>query len=239
MAEASCRTRYGPSTKWMAVFDTDEYFIPQKPYSSIRHWLETNYGSDDNPTKILSFFQTRALPIKDHMDSIISKDGQDLQSQWKQKPNVSFLETYNCDKVPFPKPGWSWRAKKQIFQPAYVLHHFVHYSLVTKRLLDFPNEKSGFFKEHSPYEKRVDEQNEAFMLHAKTTTPEATRNWRKLCQTKKDCPIGIPIPAGKEEGSIDSEGLEYNCYSHDRISLDFLPRLKKLLEPLRAKFHSR
>ena len=223
-AEASCRARYGPTTKWMAVFDPDEYFIPQEPYTSVRHWLKTKYESDTT-TKILSFFQTRALPNTEYMDPVASEDGNDLQAEWKKKANATFLETYNCDKVPFPKPGWSWRAKKQIFQPSYVLHHFVHYSLVTKRLLDFPNEKSGFFKDHAPYEKRVDEQKEAFMVHAKTTSPQATRNWRKLCQgDMKDCPIGIT-----KDGSVYQDVMNSNCFTHDSITAEFAPKLKALL----------
>ena len=247
-AEASCRIRYGPTTKWMAVFDTDEYFIPQAPYTSVKHWLQTKYGDDaTNPTRILSFFQTRAIPNRQYMDPVASEDGSDPQFQWKQKPDATFLETYNCDKEPFPKPSWSWRAKKQIFQPSYVLHHFVHYSLVTKRLLDVPTEISGFFKDHAPYEKRVDERTEAFMLHTKTTSPKATQGWRKACRgrgnkdgdKKKDnnCPVGIAFPSETKEGSVNQDGLEYNCYTHDRITTELAPQLKTLLKPLREKFH--
>jgi len=189
----------------MAVLDLDEYFIPQPPYNSIRELLEQNYKiekkNNSNPTKILSFFQTRALPNIHYLDLVPSRENKDdhpNQFLWKKKSNVTFLEAYNCDKTPFPKPAsWSWRAKKQIYQPSYVLNHFVHYSLVTQRLLDAPTERSGIFKDL--YEKRVDELTEAFMLHTKTTYPSATNHWHKQCtnnnnNNKNDCPIGIPYP---------------------------------------------
>ena len=137
-AENSCRARYGPDTTWMASLDVDEYLIPVGKWSSIRHWLESvtqrthNYRS----TKILSFFQTRALPNIDLM--ISTKDGQVDKNNSK-----TFMETYNCEPTTHPKPqSWAWRAKKQIYKPEFVLNHFVHYSVVTRRILDEPQKSS-------------------------------------------------------------------------------------------------
>ena len=60
-AENSCRARYGPDTTWMASLDVDEYLIPIGKQQTVRTWLE-RVTRDEESTKILSFYQTRALP---------------------------------------------------------------------------------------------------------------------------------------------------------------------------------
>ena len=76
-AENSCRARYGPDTTWMASLDADEYLIPTgKQWTNIRHWLE-HVTSNEASTKILSFFQTRALP---NADLMIPFDGSSASS---------------------------------------------------------------------------------------------------------------------------------------------------------------
>jgi hypothetical protein len=56
-------------------------------------------------------------------------------------PTKSYLATYNCEPTTHPKPHWAWRARKQIYRPDFVLNHFVHYSLVTRRILDNPEDE--------------------------------------------------------------------------------------------------
>jgi hypothetical protein len=56
-------------------------------------------------------------------------------------PAKSYLATYNCEPTTHPKPQWAWRARKQIYRPDFVLNHFVHYSLVTRRILDKPEDE--------------------------------------------------------------------------------------------------
>ena len=248
-AETSCRLRYGHTTKWMAVFDTDEYFVVQPPYTSVKQWLQQE---DDDETKIWSFYQTRALPNVHYMDPVPSADKSDRQAMWQKRPEntTTFMETYNCDRFGFPKPSWSWRAQKQIFQPTHVLFHFVHYSVVTRQLLLDPNERSGHFKDHCPREKRVDENTQAFMLHTKTTKPSSTEAWKWQCragQTKKkkddnNCPVGIAFPKGTrvKEGAANEQGMEYNCYEHEIITKDLAPKLRSLLQPrLKAYYRQR
>ncbi|CAB9526917.1 Pfam:DUF23 [Seminavis robusta] len=252
-AEASCRIRYGPMTQWLAVLDTDEYLIPQQQKShdkiSLRQWLE-QASIEHGDTKIWSFYQTRAIPNIRLMDAVASANHP--QFQWKKRDNTTFLETYNCDRLQFPKPGWAWRAQKQIFQPSFVLMHFVHYSIVTRRLLEAPNEWSGLYKDRPPNERRVDERNQAFLLHAKTTSPKATEYWKKQCpvvtvddtkpdrkgkdKKSNDCPVGIPYPPGAKEGATDAGGREYNCYPHEVVSEVVVPRLKELLPPLLQRY---
>ena len=56
-----------------------------------------------------------------------------------QDPKKTFMETYNCEPTTHPKPeSYAWRAKKQIYRPDFVLNHFVHYSIVTRQILDKP-----------------------------------------------------------------------------------------------------
>jgi hypothetical protein len=46
--------------------------------------------------------------------------------------NYTMLQSYNCDRQ---KPGEKVKqmpAEKQIYRPDYVMHHFIHYSTVTK-----------------------------------------------------------------------------------------------------------
>jgi hypothetical protein len=66
-AESSCRARYGPGTTWMATLDVDEYLVPTgERWKTLRQWLEHVTG-DESDTKILNFYQTRALPNIDLM----------------------------------------------------------------------------------------------------------------------------------------------------------------------------
>jgi len=146
-------------------FFLDEYLIPTGNWTSLREWLEHVTESDEK-TKILSFFQTRALPNVDTMliDGIAANQGLDAKIRGGalvKDSNKTNLETYNCEPTLHPKPQeWAWRAKKQIYQPAFVLNHFVHYSVVTRNMLDNPTESSPRFVERKPFERRVDELNE-------------------------------------------------------------------------------
>ena len=63
-AEASCRSRFGPETEWMASFDTDEYFIPTGKYTDLKDMLR---DIKDQGTNVLSFRSTRAMLNYDHL----------------------------------------------------------------------------------------------------------------------------------------------------------------------------
>jgi hypothetical protein len=236
-AETSCRLRYGPKTDWMAFFDTDEYFIPQTKWSDLKHWLEEGVEKSKNAdnTFILSFFQTRAKPIAERMSPYFGGHCDERANCLAKRPELTFLETYDCETVPLPKPPHGWRAKKQIYRPWYVLNHYVHYPTVTKRLVDFPKERSPQFEAKSPYERRVDEVDEAFMLHTKTLDPQSTAGWKNKCKPNDldHCPVGIVAPLGAR---LDSSG-SYNCYQHQRVA-DLLPKLHEAMSPLVAKFRS-
>ncbi|KAL7548927.1 hypothetical protein ACHAWF_012195 [Thalassiosira exigua] len=218
-AENSCRARYGPDTTWMASLDVDEYLIATgKQWGNIRHWLE-NVATTEPSTKILSFFQTRALPNVDIMvpyegtATCKGKKGASILNSTclMKDPKKTFMDTYNCEPTTHPKPQeWAWRGKKQIYSPDFVLNHFVHYSVVTRLILEKPLETSLRFYERAPFERRVDEISEVsslylqpdfgttlehysfvslellkgFLLHTKTTGPDKTLKWQETCLRK-------------------------------------------------------
>jgi hypothetical protein len=249
-AEASCRLRYGPTTEWLVPFDTDEYLIPHGNWTSLQDWLKKSVetGAISKDTHILSLYQTRPFQRVDFMEPY--HDGTDdcgtTVDEAKclaKREDTTFLETYDCETTPLPKPNFGWRAQKQIYRPKYVLNHFVHYSMVTKRVHDAPGERIPAFRQQAPYERRVNELTEAFMLHTKTKLPHETRGWQKLCSTinkeKVSCPVGIPWPAdvvSKKEPTLNNDGLAYNCYQHGIIQNDLAIRLHKILKPLLARF---
>jgi hypothetical protein len=245
-AEASCRLRYGPETEWLISFDTDEYLIPQSNWTDLKSWLMTSRknGKITNNTHILSFFQTRALPNVDYMDPYVGKEPECRSGDCLAKQeNATFLEAYDCEQTSLPKPDYGWRAKKQMYRPDFVLNHFVHYTTVTRRVHEAPKERSPAFVQGHPYERRVDELTEAFMLHTKTTNPSSTKDWQSKCRdpkNPKNCPVGIPFPTLKTSraGNHSANGLAHNCYPHERVQNEFKQKLEQLLRPLRNKYFS-
>jgi hypothetical protein len=248
-AEASCRLRYGPHTEWIAQLDTDEYLIPAGNWSDLQSWLKDSIaaGTIENNTHILTFFQTRAIPIFQFLQPFVDKSkGCDKSTSIEQakclskQSNVTYLQAYDCERNPLPKPDFGWRAKKQIYRPSFVLNHFVHYSTVTRRIHDAPNEASPPFIQRRPYERRVNELTEGFMLHTKTTSPYATKQWRILCrkageEKQKKCPIGFPYTQDAtghvlDESQTTNNGFVRNCYQHSRIQHGMVPKLEKLLK---------
>ena len=201
-AEASCRIRYGQSAEWLANFDSDEYFVPVGKWNSISEWLRLSVDKEKD-TSILSYFQTRAKPIAElmtpHKDDRECKGSGDSDHPvcLAKNSSITYLETYNCEPTPLPKPeDWAWRAKKQIYRAAgYVLNHFVHYPMATVRINEHPDETSPRFKAKHPYEHRVNELTEGFMLHTKSTMPHHTVGWYSKCVASADkCPVGVPHP---------------------------------------------
>lgn len=232
-AEASCRIRYGPSAEWLASFDSDEYFVPIGKWKSISEWLREGI-SIEKETHILSFFQTRAKPIAELMAPY--QDDSDCRGSSNclaKNSSMTYLETYNCEPTTLPKPDWANRAKKQIYRPWYVLNHFVHYTMATTRINEYPEEVVPRYKANPPYERRADELTEAFMLHTKTTPPRDTVRWHRNCEKSPgQCPVGVPHPlGGNGSGVVHGLGTQFkpNCYQNDRVLHEIGPRLRDAL----------
>ena len=125
------------------------------------------------------------------------------------------------------------------------LNHFVHYTTVTTRIHEAPEEHSPAFQQRRPYERRIDEINEAFMLHTKTTDSAATSDWKERCKAKdtnKKCPVGIawPLVAGRgdeadKSSATTEDGLAYNCFKHARIQDELADKLEKRMKPLMSQ----
>ncbi len=227
-AENSCRTRYGPTTEWMASFDTDEYLVPQGSHTTLRTVVE-----QATDTNILSFPSSRGK-----LRFLYSDANRD--SSRSKMTNITFLQAFNCDGSPTPRPNWADRARKQLYRPSYVLNHFVHYSTVTKGLISTyaqigKQNWSRYFEEEAPSERRIDEIHEAMMIHTKSLDNSQTRHWDQKCRfdfPKKymGCSIGIPFPDMK--GEIVQEtynietGLEYNCHVNRHTDEYWAPRLE-------------
>ena len=244
-AEASCRIRYGPTTEWMISFDTDEYLVPQGKHTSLREWLKESVRSEviGKEAHVLNFYQIRASLNKRFTERYYD-DTKYCRSTCKschclaKRPNATFFESF-CDPVRFPKPDWTGRAKKQLYHPSFVLNHFVHYAAVTRMIIDEPGMPRvvGY-----PYERRVAEANEAFMLHTKTKAPRRTSAWQTQCKEADECPIGIPWPHFQddnedyEEGSRNEDGYPYNCWESRKIHEVLAGKLRSLLVPYERKW---
>jgi len=168
-AEASCRLRFGRFSEFLASIDTDEYLIPMGNWTDLKHWLREGV---DPETKILSFRSTRASPNYDFMEPYW--DGEKCGANESdarcviKRPEALYLETYNCDHNPLPKPEWADRAKKQIYRPSYVLNHYVHYSTVTKgtAMLHSEAEERHLSWSHRHHERRPSERYADDLLEA-------------------------------------------------------------------------
>lgn len=238
-AENSCLQRYGQYTEWMASFDTDEYLIPMGDNKNLKDML----AKVAKNTKILSFKSTRAYadinftqPYFDHGFC----GSADNPLCVEKKHDALFVETYNCDFIPLPKPDWADRARKQIYRTDYVLTHFVHYSTITRghamTYKEAQEKKLPWkfqYSDRYPTERFTKEDSEAVMLHSKTTPPGDTKNWKKFCKSgaklahNQKCRVGFPILNNKpKKGSANANGYEYNCYTNIKLTNEFIPKLK-------------
>lgn len=249
-AESSCRQRYGQYTEWIAAFDTDEYFVPMGKYGDLRTMLT---DAKEEGTNILSFKSTRAYPNYYFMDKYGNggECGQvDDPKCLRKMNNATFLETYNCDFVPLPKPEWAVRAKKQFYRPNYVLSHFVHYSTVTKGILQTYREAKTkgrpwhyWYAESAKSERLIDELKEAVMIHSKTTVPGNTKGYWKTCilgfkgKFNEKCRVGFPILGNvKVDNATTPEGYEFNCYTNERVTNLYAPKLREAMNKRTGRF---
>lgn len=232
------RSRYGPFSEWMAVFDTDEYFVPMGNYTNLKDVLR---DAEKGGTNILSMRSSRGKLRADK-----SVEVGDIKMALEKAADATFLESYNCDSGGTPKPSWAERARKHIFKTDYVLYHYVHYATVTQGLLETYQEAKQaqkpwhrYFGEQPPSERSADEVNEVVMVHAKTTESIMTRNYKTKCRfdfEKKwqGCYVAVPWPANmtsssKEDDAHDENGLQYNCWINKRVDDYYVPKLREAL----------
>jgi hypothetical protein len=228
-AENSCRVRYGPTTEWIASFDTDEYLVPQGQHTSLRTVVQ-----QAGQTNILSFRSSRGKLRHAYSESI-GKGRNRLA-------NATFLQAFNCDGSSIPRPTWADRARKQLYRSDYVSNHFVHYSTATQGLMKTYQEArrthedwTQYFQESPPSERSIDEVGEAMMIHTKSLDMGLTQNWINKCRfdfAKKyiGCHIGFPWPNNipSTDGTHNpATGWEYNCFVNQRVDSYWISRLEE------------
>jgi len=158
-------------------------------------------------------------------------------------PSRTMLQSYNCNQYQIPKPEWSYRARKQIFKPSYVLSHFIHYSPVTADMVipwSEANRKGISWNEHSRedrnYNKNIDEATEAVLLHAKAVIPNEFPEQLRFCQKEwKNCRLGYAWPNNKKVESTNEsdlsnkDGFVYTCFINKKVEKFWVPRLEQNL----------
>jgi hypothetical protein len=105
-------------------------------------------------------------------------------SAWLQRGDVisHSILTSSCDYIRPPRPERFARAMKQIFRPAEVLSHFVHYSTVTKRIARYYQDDPSGFQKSITSEYRdtfLDELTEGSLIHAVRSVPHSL--WICFC----------------------------------------------------------
>jgi hypothetical protein len=242
-AESSCLARYGPSTEWISSFDTDEYFVPMGNYSSLKEVL---LDAGQKSVKIMSFRSSRGKLRLDASEEV--NNGTAI----RKSSDSAFLQAYNCDGAGSPKPSWAERARKQIYRSDYVLHHFVHYSTVTKGMMVTYKEhqQRGLHwyrrhREREPSEMYTDEVHQAVMVHTKSVDEGMTNNYKKFCRYDyekkwRGCHVAFPFPKNTD-GNLDKphnvDGMEYNCHINEKVEQFWLPRLRNALSKRKKEIH--
>lgn len=238
-AENSCRTRIAPFTEWVAVLDTDEYFVPMGNYTNLKDVIRDHAAQGAN---ILSFRSSRSRLRPEACDPV--------NNGLVQRGNVTYLLAYNCDSAGSPKPQWADRARKQIYRADYVQYHYVHYSTVTEDLLKTYSDPGHWQAIHrEPASDRVvpDELTEAVMVHAKTVKFGQTLSWKEVCHKDfvkkgKGCFVAVPWPdrlARTGNETYNDEGLLYNCFVNHWVDEYWVPRLVEAMHKRKAARESK
>lgn len=237
-AENSCRIRFGPRTEWLISFDTDEYLVPQGKHADLRSVVE----DIPDATKIVSFPSSRGKLRHDFSEKTNAQDPKSPRFKWT---NVTYLQAFNCDGSPTPRPSWAERARKQLYRPDFVLNHFVHYSTVTQysSVLTYQQAQEAgetwrrYYDPSTVEERNVDEVDEAMMIHAKSLDVAQTQKTHVRCRYdyKKHlgCFVGFPWPDNQLSESDTynvSTEMAYNCFTNPRVDSYWAPRLQDAMK---------
>lgn len=163
-------------------------------------------------------------------------------------PFVSFgIEHESCDYIRHPRPHRFLRAMKQIYQPSYVLSHFVHYSAVTVDTAMYYDEHVRTNRDPYPqsmqpeskHEHVLNELSEGVLIHTKTVLPQETITRTKFCtnSSRGVCMIGLVCPSSTpfDDAShtrnifTDENGKYCNCWIDENIDNYWIPLLEEAL----------
>lgn len=128
--------------------------------------------------------------------------------------------------------------------------HCVHYATVTQGLLKTKSEAqkanqawSSSFHESKQADQFTDENNQAVMLHSKTTVPEYTADWKEKCKlgAKKNCHVGFPWPGNTDTAGfekVNKDGMAYNCFINNKLNDVWIPKLRNAMKKRQDQFVS-
>jgi len=252
-AEASCRERYGSTTDWMSFIDTDEYLVPMRNQSW--HELLTEYEVNNPEVRVWKMRSSRGRPRVNLMKPLANQSqcGESsrqhkvpLSPCLRPKQNETFLRVYNCDFIRPPRPDRFKRAMKQIYQPFFVLSHFVHYATITEpiaRYYEKYKEKSTFTRKVAPSDwgdSFMDELEQGVLVHTKTVLPAETMlretgcvngERHSTCAVGHVCPASTPFDDANHQSSPfrDADGDFCNCWVNEFLEDHWLPMLEREL----------
>jgi hypothetical protein len=164
--------------------------------------------------------------------------------------NRLLFHNLSCDYIGHPRPSRFLRAMKQIYQPAYVLSHFVHYSTVTKSMAeyyrDIPNHIARPYRKHlngnDNHERLLDELSEGVLIHTKSLLPHETTSRTTSCSnaSKNTCVVGYVCPKTTRFDDLthtlnifhDDNGKYCNCWVDDHVETYWVPLLETALKEL-------
>lgn len=135
---------------------------------------------------------------------------------------------------------------KQIFKPAKILSHFVHYSIVSSNLARYhinysdPDEHDKVGGESwDSNERFLDELTEGVLIHTKSVLPDETLTRTASCQnaSKHVCTVGhvCPDPVDFDDENHqrnvfhDSNGKYCNCWVDSHVEHYWVPLLESEL----------
>ena len=65
--------------------------------------------------------------------------------------------------------------------------------------------------------------------------------FRPGVQSAQKCRVGFPVPNYDESkfGESDQDGMKYNCYSYEKVSDYYLPRLREAMKNRQERYENR
>ena len=251
-ADAACRTRYGPTTEWMTFLDTDEYIVPMRPNET---WTNLLREMEVQDVDVLKMRSSRGRPRLNYMeilaDQSVCSDPTGRRNRLPEefcvgpRSNETFLRVYNCDYIRHPRPDRFARAMKQIYRPAKVLSHFVHYSTVTQSIARYylnhsdPSRYRRRVMESDFKDRFLDELSEGVLIHTKSVLPHETATRTATCHyaTKHSCMMGLACPDStpfddavhQKNIFLDEQGRFCNCWIDSHVENYWIPQLEHAL----------
>jgi hypothetical protein len=144
---------------------------------------------------------------------------------------------------------------KQLYKPAYVKSHYIHYSTVTEFTAQYFDPGHPYENPYHPHfdpakEVFVDELNEGVLIHTRSVQPRETMFRSTICQVnykKTNCLLGYECPdyvewvddAGRQKGARtkkemnqhhDKDGNFCSCWVNQFVEEYWIPRLEQKLK---------